>query len=72
MTKPIDVLGLNEAAVILNRSPAWVRRLCQWGQIPAHKVGTSWGIRQTDARAYAASHPKREAGRAHPTPNRAS
>lgn len=57
--KPNELIGLKEAAVILDREASWVRRLCDSGSLPAIKIGTSWGVRRGVAERYAQAHPKR-------------
>lgn len=58
MTKPIDILTVGEAAILLDRESSWVRRLCQLGRLPAIKLGNSWGVRRSDALRYGRQHPK--------------
>lgn len=44
MTKPDDapVIGVPQAAALLDVSPATVRALCRDGSLPAFKVGRAW------------------------------
>ncbi|SME05954.1 Helix-turn-helix domain protein [Bacillus paranthracis] len=39
-----NVIGVNEAASILNVSPGHVKNLCAQGKIVAKKIGKTWVI----------------------------
>lgn len=39
-----NVIGVNEAASILNVSPGYVKNLCAQGKIVAKKIGKTWVI----------------------------
>ncbi|WP_259418310.1 helix-turn-helix domain-containing protein [Bacillus toyonensis] len=39
-----NVIGVNEAASILNVSPGYVKNLCAQGKILAKKIGKTWVI----------------------------
>lgn len=39
-----NVIGVNEAASILNASPGYVKNLCAQGKIVAKKIGKTWVI----------------------------
>ncbi|MGH1047674.1 helix-turn-helix domain-containing protein [Bacillus mycoides] len=39
-----NVIGVNEAASILNISPGHVKNLCAQGKIVAKKIGKTWVI----------------------------
>ncbi|MCC2361684.1 helix-turn-helix domain-containing protein [Bacillus cereus] len=39
-----NVIGVNEAASILNVSPGYVKNLCTEGKIVAKKIGKTWVI----------------------------
>ncbi|MED4172551.1 helix-turn-helix domain-containing protein [Halalkalibacterium halodurans] len=42
-----NVIGVNDAAKILNLSPGTVKNKCASGEIPAKKVGTTWVMDKT-------------------------
>ena len=45
MNKPLhNVIGVHEAASILNVSPGYVKNLCAQGKIVAKKIGKTWVI----------------------------
>ena len=39
-----NVIGVNEAASILNVSPGHIKNLCVQGKIVAKKIGNTWVI----------------------------
>ncbi|PFK47606.1 helix-turn-helix domain-containing protein [Bacillus cereus] len=39
-----NVIGVNEAAPILNVSPGYVKNLCAEGKVVAKKIGKTWVI----------------------------
>ncbi|HDR6318306.1 TPA: helix-turn-helix domain-containing protein [Bacillus thuringiensis] len=39
-----NIIGVNEAASILNVSPGYVKNLCNEGKIVAKKIGKTWVI----------------------------
>ncbi|PGD63010.1 helix-turn-helix domain-containing protein [Bacillus wiedmannii] len=39
-----NVIGVHEAATILNSSPGHVKNLCAQGKIVAKKIGNTWVI----------------------------
>jgi hypothetical protein len=48
-TKPQPPYGLHEAAGLLLKSPAWLRRRAQAGEIPgAKKIGRSWAFQRAE------------------------
>ncbi|MFA2694483.1 helix-turn-helix domain-containing protein [Bacillus mycoides] len=42
-----NVIGVNDAASILNVSPGYVKNLCAQGKIVAKKIGKTWVIDRT-------------------------
>ena len=56
-------ISVRMAANELDKSEAWVRRLCQQGRLPAKKVGRAWLIRLEDLDAVRDLKPGYPAGR---------
>lgn len=45
-----NLIGVHEAASILNVSPGYVKNLCAEGKIVAKKIGKTWVIDRTKLR----------------------